>query len=453
MNIHLGTPDERPAFNHIWNACFGDTDEVIEAFFHAFDGSIRAFTLTDNADDHTSDSGAHGSGRPSAPVCAALTQFRMGTLVLPHPPQTKSTVKEKNALPVDISYAIGTDPAHRGHGYGSAITAFAAEQLPAGILSVLSPADQGLVNFYEPLRYRSYFYKEELTASAADASQSAASALKIKPLTAVEYNTLREEYLKDRPHIALSDQALAYEALCAESDNQALCTEVDNQALCTEAGDQAAARSRLQPTGFFRCTPADPDGEIKISCVFTVEPTEGDDSADAGDTNSTGDALSALNTADTSSARSTGDTSDARSAGDSEPCHSDQPENGGSTLYIPELLTESPQDKAALTSLLAALAVKFNKAEAFCMTPAAPDSDTKLVHGMVYLPENLPSGFPPELAAALDGGLIDGLSTDRACDSDADLTAGRTAGRSCIGGAGHGRAAETLPAWIGFAYE
>lgn len=316
MNIHPYTSSESDDFYHIWNACFGDSQGIIDEFLDAFRGNIRKFTLT-------------GQGNQ---VCAALTQFHMGTLS-----ELRNRFNDTDAagIPVQISYAIGTDPLQRGHGYGSAITQYAAEQAEkVGDLSVLSPADQGLVNFYRPLNYIPFFYKEELTAEAASKSDRNIDNLIIRPVSPAEYHILREEFLQNRPHIFLSDQALAYESLCAGVEMP----EGSSESLTgLSAGKPAEnAADSFPSSGFFHCT-------APLSCIFTVEPAEDSD-----------------------------------------------------LLYIPELLAEREQNKERLTSVLSLFAAFFHKSHAFCMTPAGKGSDTALVHGMVHIPDTPEAGAEAE---------------------------------------------------------
>ncbi len=316
MNIHPYTSSESDDFYHIWNACFGDSQGIIDEFLDAFRGNIRKFTLT-------------GQGNQ---VCAALTQFHMGTLS-----ELRNRFNDTDAagIPVQISYAIGTDPLQRGHGYGSAITQYAAEQAEKdGDLSVLSPADQGLVNFYRPLNYLPFFYKEELTAEAASKSDRNIDNLIIRPVSPAEYHILREEFLQNRPHIRLSDQALAYESLCAGVEMP----EGSSESLTgLSAGKPAEnAADSFPSSGFFHCT-------APLSCIFTVEPAEDSD-----------------------------------------------------LLYIPELLAEREQNKERLTSVLSLFSAFFHKSHAFCMTPAGKGSDTALVHGMVHIPDTPEAGAEAE---------------------------------------------------------
>ncbi|MGN1382649.1 MAG: GNAT family N-acetyltransferase, partial [Eubacterium sp.] len=253
MNIHPYISSESDDFYHIWEACFGDSQDVIDEFLDAFSGNIREFTLTGQDDQ----------------VCAALTQFHMGSLFMQ---SSNSSVPDASAFPVQISYAIGTDPLQRGHGYGSAITQYAAEQAETdGSLSVLSPADQGLVNFYRPLHYIPFFYKEELTAEAAGHDQNIAE-MKMHPVLASEYNQFREEFLSGRPHIRLSDQALAYETLCTGAEPPEGSPAVSDHAAASPADSPAenTEEGHLPSSGFFRCT-------APLSCICSIEPAEDDD--------------------------------------------------------------------------------------------------------------------------------------------------------------------------------
>ena len=344
MDIHPCLPKEIPDYYRIWNSCFGDSFDTIIEFLKSFQESVLAYTLTDHED-----------------VRAALTTFFMGDLKLP-----KAEIQEslsgsfpQEDLPVSISYAIGTDPDHRGSGYGSAITTFAAEkQTEAGFLSVLSPADQRLVNFYKPLGYVPYFYKEELTADAVPLPENADSDAvpEVLPLPAKDYFSLREGFLAGRPHIILSKETLDYEALCAVPK------------------DEPYDGYTLTSSGFFRCY-------SPVSCVFTVEPSE------------------------------------------------------PGQLYIPELVTQNDYSRDEITALLASLASMFDKETAFCMTPAAADSPTALVHGMLYFPNH---ADPSSAAGSADGpGENKKAPAENIC-SPAAIAAAAPSG---------------LPPWLGFAFD
>ncbi len=174
--------DRRPEeFDALWAKVFGDDQDLIVGFFLNFSREIRAYGLwQDNQ------------------LISALTQFLMGRLVLPDMDAADSS------RDVYVSYAICTDPDARGQGAGSEITRYAGEEiLKRGSLSVLSPAEESLINFYQPMGYRSLF-----PAQYGSAVSGTIGDLLFDHIPAEEYNRLREEFLSKRPHIALSQKAL-----------------------------------------------------------------------------------------------------------------------------------------------------------------------------------------------------------------------------------------------------
>lgn len=176
--------DRRPLeFNKLWADVFEDEEVLIDSFFLNFSEEIRAYGLLEDGK-----------------MISGLTQFLMGKLVIPDHPSPD----------VLVSYAICTDPAARGSGAGSAITSYAiGAARNSGAVSVLSPAEESLVNFYEPLGYRPLFPAAAGRAGLESTiGDSYCGLLKFEHISAAEYNELREKLLAGRPHIALSENAL-----------------------------------------------------------------------------------------------------------------------------------------------------------------------------------------------------------------------------------------------------
>ena len=110
-----------------------------------------------------------------------------------------------------MSYAICTDPAARGKGYGSHITVYAREIAESSRkLSMLSPAEPSLIKFYEPLEYKKFMYAEQGSVLTSEHVDFEFSHLQTKVLTPQEYNNYRETILANRVHIKLSEGALRF---------------------------------------------------------------------------------------------------------------------------------------------------------------------------------------------------------------------------------------------------
>ena len=174
---------------------FGDDEEFIEFFDNCFRDDYLDFLIVEDQDGNEV-------------LQASLTQFDMGKLVVP-----EGKVSDIAGKSIEMSYAICTDPAARGKGYGSHITVYAREIAESSRkLSMLSPAEPSLIKFYEPLEYKKFMYAEQGSVLASEHVDFEFSHLQTKVLTPQEYNNYRETILANRVHIKLSEGALRFAA-------------------------------------------------------------------------------------------------------------------------------------------------------------------------------------------------------------------------------------------------
>ena len=174
---------------------FGDDEEFIEFFDNCFRDDYLDFLIVEDQDG-------------SEVLQASLTQFDMGKLVVP-----EGKVSDIAGKSIEMSYAICTDPAARGKGYGSHITVYAREIAESSRkLSMLSPAEPSLIKFYEPLEYKKFMYAEQGSVLISEHVDFEFSHLQTKVLTPQEYNNYRETILANRVHIKLSEGALRFAA-------------------------------------------------------------------------------------------------------------------------------------------------------------------------------------------------------------------------------------------------
>ena len=174
---------------------FGDDAEFIEFFDNCFRDDYLDFLIVEDQDG-------------SEVLQASLTQFDMGKLVVP-----EGKVSDIAGKSIEMSYAICTDPAARGKGYGSHITVYAREIAESSRkLSMLSPAEPSLIKFYEPLEYKKFMYAEQGSVLTSEHVDFEFSHLQTKVLTPQEYNNYRETILANRVHIKLSEGALRFAA-------------------------------------------------------------------------------------------------------------------------------------------------------------------------------------------------------------------------------------------------
>lgn len=174
---------------------FGDDAEFIDFFDNCFRDDYLDFLIIEDQD-----------GKDV--LQAALTQFEMGKLVVP-----RDKTSEIDGRSIEMSYAICTDPAARGKGYGSHITVYAREIAESSRkLSMLSPAEPSLIKFYEPLEYKKFMYAEQGTVTVDEQDDFDLSQPSFEIISQEEYNNYREEILMNRVHIKLSAGALSFAA-------------------------------------------------------------------------------------------------------------------------------------------------------------------------------------------------------------------------------------------------
>jgi len=197
-NNYIIRPREASDFSdfvELRSKVFGDDAEFIEFFDACFRDDYLDFLIVENQDG-------------SEVLQASLTQFDMGKLVVP-----EGKVSDIAGKSIEMSYAICTDTAARGKGYGSHITVYAREIAESSRkLSMLSPAEPSLINFYEPLEYKKFMYAEQGSVLVSEHVDFEFSKLQIKALTPQEYNNYREAILANRVHIKLSEGALRFVA-------------------------------------------------------------------------------------------------------------------------------------------------------------------------------------------------------------------------------------------------
>lgn len=197
-NKYIIRPREASDFSdfvELRSKVFGDDAEFIEFFDACFRDDYLDFLIIEDQDDNEV-------------LQASLTQFDMGKLVVP-----EGKVSDIAGKSIEMSYAICTDPAARGKGYGSHITVYAREIAESSRkLSMLSPAEPSLIKFYEPLEYKKFMYAEQGSVLASEHVDFEFSHLQTKVLTPQEYNNYRETILANRVHIKLSEGALRFAA-------------------------------------------------------------------------------------------------------------------------------------------------------------------------------------------------------------------------------------------------
>ena len=185
--VRRGVSSDVPSLKALWSSVFGDSDADIDAFFETFfDVSVCVIAE------------------------AGETLAAMGFLL----PVGFLRVPGKGDVPCGMIYAVATEPAMRGRGCGEAVTrglldAAAERGIPA---VALCPAEDSLFGFYEQrteLETAFYCKEERISISPRDGAA-------LCRVTAAEYIAIREEILKDTPHITFDERCFSYqERLCA----------------------------------------------------------------------------------------------------------------------------------------------------------------------------------------------------------------------------------------------
>ena len=192
----------------LWSETFGDSPEYVDAFYENFGENVRGYVMADE------------DGR----VCAALTCHLSG---------------EYDGKPVYVSYAVCTRSDMRGHGLAAELTSVVRDEVTeAGGISIVSPAEPSLIQYYAKLGYEPHFFAAEQSVTAHDFDEKGfedlggleefeldiegadpepfRAQLYLEPLTQERYNEYRETFLAGRPHIepgAAMLRLMQYESL------------------------------------------------------------------------------------------------------------------------------------------------------------------------------------------------------------------------------------------------
>lgn len=261
MILEADTPERYAALRDLWCRVFGDEPGYVDSMFECFGDEIRGYIAVEADDAAKGEAcdavrselpGERESGRVRA--LSALTCYRCGELTI-----SDVDMEEVCGKPVYVSYAVCTDPEYRGLGLAGMLTSHVRDLVTAaGGLSIVSPADESLQDFYSGLGYRPFFYAsvasiyadetafggfggfagfdgfddydsdyfdgfgdfdsdrfdggpdkvEELWAD--DDTPPFEPELDVKELDAATYNRYREAFLMDEPHIVLTESMLEF---------------------------------------------------------------------------------------------------------------------------------------------------------------------------------------------------------------------------------------------------
>ena len=182
--IRTSTPADIPALRALWQLAFGDSDAYVDNFFNTYYRPERMLLLEEK-------------GR-----LLTMTAWFDTAFVLPGRGDYRAA----------YLYAVATHPDARGRGLAGQLLTWADDffrslNIPA-VTTV--PAEPSLHNFFGANGFRECFSHREVTLPRTQPQ----SDLSLEPVSPQVYAELREIFLQDGPHIALSEEAVAYQAGC-----------------------------------------------------------------------------------------------------------------------------------------------------------------------------------------------------------------------------------------------
>lgn len=187
VHIRRAAAADLPALTRLWQIAFGDSPELIGAFYNRFPPETAAWVVETNGQVVTA---------------AHLLDGRLHTA-------------DGDTLPCDYVYAVSTGPTQQGHGYASALMRhFAADADASASVLYTLPAEASLYAWYRSVMGTS---QTAYGAWLRIAQQPGAEPLPVvTQVSAPEYAALRERALRGRTHVELSAALLAFQAdLCA----------------------------------------------------------------------------------------------------------------------------------------------------------------------------------------------------------------------------------------------
>ena len=212
LTVRPSVPEDIPAQRELWKLAFGDSDEYIDHFYSAYYRPERVVVLEEDG------------------AVRAMTAWFDTTFVLPGRGEYRAA----------YLYAVATHPDCRGRGLAGKLLAGADDYFRSlGIPAVTTvPAEPSLHNFFGANGFWECFRilggslrREEIALPPSNL---------LRPASLAEYGQVRESLLKDIPHIAYPDDALAYQAGCCALGDGGLFvgeTESGPVCLCAERAD------------------------------------------------------------------------------------------------------------------------------------------------------------------------------------------------------------------------
>lgn len=206
-HIRTSVPADIPALRGLWQLAFGDSDAYVNNFFNTYYRPERMLLLEEE-------------GR-----LLAMTAWFDTTFVLPGQGEYRAA----------YLYAVATHPEARGRGLAGQLLAWADDFFRSLSIPAVTtvPAEPTLHNFFGANGFRECFCHSEVALPHTHAQPD----FSLEPVEPPVYAKLREVFLQDTPHIALSEEAVTYQAGCCTLSGGGLYTAgtpFGTTILCTE---------------------------------------------------------------------------------------------------------------------------------------------------------------------------------------------------------------------------
>ena len=221
--------EDIPAQRELWKLAFGDSDQYIDNFYNTCYRPDRVVVLEEDG------------------AVRSMTAWFDTTFTVPGQGKYRSA----------YLYAVATHPDCRGRGLAARLLAGADDYFRTlGIPAVTTvPAEPSLHDFFGANGFRECFRilggklrRDEIPVPPSNV---------LCPASTEEYSRVREELLKDIPHIAYPEDALAYQAGCCALGDGGLFvgdTPAGPVCLCAERADDelVIVKELLGPAGMGR---------------------------------------------------------------------------------------------------------------------------------------------------------------------------------------------------------
>ncbi|MCI8990818.1 MAG: GNAT family N-acetyltransferase, partial [Lawsonibacter sp.] len=186
LTVRPSLPEDVPAQRELWKLAFGDSDTYLDNFYTTYYRPERVVVLEEDG------------------AVRSMTAWFDTAFVVPGQGEYQAA----------YLYAVATHPDCRGRGLAARLLAGADEYFRSlGIPAVTTvPAEPSLHDFFGANGFRECFRilggklsRDEIPVPPSNG---------LHPASTKEYSRVREELLKDIPHIAYPEDALAYQAGC-----------------------------------------------------------------------------------------------------------------------------------------------------------------------------------------------------------------------------------------------